>query len=512
MMRFRKAFVALLVCCLLLGVAMVVGAEGEHKHSYTWEDISKATCDETGIKRGVCSCGDQIYEYPAALGHDWGEWVTTPATCTKTGSQVRTCKRDSSHTESITLPMLDHSMTPWQLFERATCTKAGKETRRCATCDTKPEEREIPATGHNWSPWQIEKTATCMETGLQKSHCLNGCGEKPKTQDVPKIDHNWSEYRLVKAAECEVDGSSESVCLFGCGTTPKTKVLPKLGHNLANKTVTKNATCIEKGQIKESCTRCSYFKLTDVPALGKNQPNGHKFGTWGSRVEPTCTKAGSEKRSCSDCGREETRSISMIPHKSNGIWVDEREATTKQMGLQVTHCSVCGNVASQRNVAPRNFRYEVATYAHGPQASEFPGGSSAAPILYLDLTQDSDQRYALVTEDGWLVGYARVTVAGGTVRVSVEKTVEANVMRYRAWGMFPDVTTARMVDYENSLPFDQAVKGPGEHCVITLNMLTNYYQGGANEKFSDGLMAPGSGMSYQELYLQMLQMSEQSGE
>lgn len=202
----------------------------------------------------------------------------------------------------------------------------------------------------------------------------------------------------------------------------------------------------------------------------------------------------------------------MIPHKSNGIWVDEREATTKQMGLQVTHCSVCGNVASQRNVAPRNFRYEVATYAHGPQASEFPGGSSAAPILYLDLTQDSDQRYALVTEDGWLVGYARVTVAGGTVRVSVEKTVEANVMRYRAWGMFPDVTTARMVDYENSLPFDQAVKGPGEHCVITLNMLTNYYQGGANEKFSDGLMAPGSGMSYQELYLQMLQMSEQSGE
>lgn len=202
----------------------------------------------------------------------------------------------------------------------------------------------------------------------------------------------------------------------------------------------------------------------------------------------------------------------MLPHKSDGIWVDEREATPRQMGLQVTHCTVCGAVASQRNVAPRNMRYEVATYAHGPLASEFPGGSSSAPVIYLNLIQDSDQRYALVTEDGWLVGYARVTVAGGTVRVSLEKTTESNVMRYRAWGMYPDVTTAKMASYESSLPFDQAVKGPGDSCVITVSLLANYYQGGKNEKFSDALVAPGSSMSYRDLYLQMLTLSEGSEE
>jgi len=202
----------------------------------------------------------------------------------------------------------------------------------------------------------------------------------------------------------------------------------------------------------------------------------------------------------------------MLPHTSDDIWVDEREATPRQMGLQVTHCIVCGEVASQRNVAPRNIRYEVATYAHGPLASEFPGGSSSAPVIYLDLTQDSDQRYALVTEDGWLVGYARVTVAGGTVRVSLEKTIESNVMRYRAWGMYPDVTTAKMASYDSSLPFDQAVKGPGDSCVITVSLLANYVQGGQNEKFSDALVAPGSSMSYRDLYLQMLTLSEGSEE
>ncbi|MGI6688894.1 MAG: hypothetical protein ACOX6Y_11235 [Christensenellales bacterium] len=216
---------------------------------------------------------------------------------------------------------------------------------------------------------------------------------------------------------------------------------------------------------------------------------------------------------CDVCKKPKTDILPKLPHPSNGIWVDKREASTKQMGLQVTHCKVCGAEADSRLVAPPRFRYEIPTYAYGPLAGEFPGGMTNARVIYLDLTTDSDQRYALVTEEGWLVGYARVTVAGGTVRVSLEKTVESNILRYRAWGMFPDVTTARPVDHSASLPFDQSVKGPGDSCVITISMITNYYQGGANEVFSDSMMAPGSGLSYGELNQQMLEMSEQqSGE
>ena len=45
-----------------------------------------------------------------ALGHDWGRYiVTTPATETSEGVETRTCQRDSSHTQTRTIPKLPAS-------------------------------------------------------------------------------------------------------------------------------------------------------------------------------------------------------------------------------------------------------------------------------------------------------------------------------------------------------------------------------------------------------------------
>ena len=510
MSTFRRTVGFILVCCLLLGVGLALA---EHGHTYTWEELQKPTCTETGIRRGVCSCGDQKYEYPAALGHDWTNWDTVNATCTKAGSRTRTCRRDNSHVENDILPQLDHVMTQWSLSKSPTCTDVGEETRRCSTCDTKPEKRDIPAIGHNWSEWRTDKNATCFEKGSQSKGCLNGCGIARETRDIAVLNHNWGQYEVVKPANCTEEGLSRRNCQYACGVKPEEKVLPALGHNLGPKQVVKNATCVLKGEIHEVCTRGDYTKKTEIPALGKNQPNGHKFSAWSKTLDPTCSKVGKEKRTCSDCTREETRDIAKLPHTSNKVWETVREATLSKLGLQVTHCTVCGQQASSRNVAPKGYRYEVPTYAYGPLAGEYPGGGSGSTmrLIYLNLTENSDQRYALVTEDGWLIGYARVTVAGGTVKVSLEKASDPTVMRYRAWGMFPDPATARAVNYDNSLPFDQAVKGPGDSCVIAVNMISNYYQGRENQQFSDALMSP-SGASYGELNQAMLQMAEGSEE
>ncbi|NLV85556.1 MAG: hypothetical protein GXY60_13415 [Spirochaetales bacterium] len=470
MARFRRTLGLVLVCCLLVGAAPGIASE-THIHSHTWEEIQKPSCTETGIKRGVCSCGDQIYEYPAALNHDWSEWVTTNAKCTSEGERTRTCKRDSSHKQTETLPKLPHNMTDWRLDKQADCTEPGKESRRCTTCDTEYKEREIKATGHAWAN------------------------------------------RIVKEAECEVQGLSERYCQNGCGISPEEQAIPVLGHNLGAKTVIKNATCSIDGEIRESCTRCSYYKTTPVPKLGKNQANGHNFSSYAKTKDPSCTAEGQETRTCRDCGRAENKAIPKLPHKSNGVWDVEREATLSQPGLEITRCIDCGAQASSRNFTPRGYRYEVPTSAWGPLASEYPGGGgSSLRLLYLDLSYDSDQRFALVTEDGWLIGFAHVTVANGAVRVSVEKKSEATVMRYRAWGMFPDAATAKAVNYDNSLPFDQAVKGPGESCVIALNMISNYYQGTGNERFSDGLVSPDGEASYGQINELMLQMAEGSEE
>ena len=78
-----------------------------HVHVFNEEDaeISKApTCTETGTKIYYCECGETKTETIKKLGHDFGEWVVTPATCTQDGSRTRACKRegcDATETEVI---------------------------------------------------------------------------------------------------------------------------------------------------------------------------------------------------------------------------------------------------------------------------------------------------------------------------------------------------------------------------------------------------------------------------
>lgn len=505
MLRFRKTLVALLVCCLLLGVAGI--AMAEHVHTWSaWKTIKEPSCTDSGERQRTCSCGavENDYNNPPALGHKYGPYtLTTAPNCTTEGVETSICERCyDKQTRSV--PKAPHQMTGWVLQTPATCTEDGSELNKCVTCTTQNQTRAIPHRGHTWAEWYPTTPAGCETTGVATRVCTT-CGDK-ETKTLEKLNHNYGQWITEIPATCTTDGTVKRVCTR-CGDT-ETKTATKLGHNYGLWSESVKATCTTAGKKSRVCSRCGDVHEEVIPALGKNQPNGHSFSSWTKVNEPTCTKEGSDTRSCSACGRTETRKVSKLPHTPDGIWVDKREASTKQMGLQVAHCKVCGAQAASRNVAPRGFRYEIPTYGYGPMAGEFPGGTTNMRVIFLDLTTDSDQRFALVTEDGWQVGNVRVTVAGGTVRVSLEKIIESNILRYRTWGMFPDVTQVRPINYDSSLPFDQAVKGPGNSCVIAVGMLTNYYQGGANEKFSDGMIAPGSGMSYGELNQKMLEASE----
>ena len=84
------------------------------KLPHSWDEgveTKAPTCTEAGVKTFTCSrCNITKTEPISALGHDWGEWeVKTPATETTVGSKTRTCKRDPSHTETETIPQLDHT-------------------------------------------------------------------------------------------------------------------------------------------------------------------------------------------------------------------------------------------------------------------------------------------------------------------------------------------------------------------------------------------------------------------
>ena len=112
-----------------------------------------ATCTESGYTAGVyCNdcetyiSGHQVIE---ALGHSYGDWVTTTApTCTTAGKQAKTCSV-CGDTQTQTVAATGHSWNSGVITTAATCTASGVKTFTCSACGgTKTES--VAATGHNY--------------------------------------------------------------------------------------------------------------------------------------------------------------------------------------------------------------------------------------------------------------------------------------------------------------------------------------------------------------------------
>ena len=79
-------------------------------------------------------------------------------------------------------------------------------------------------------------------------------------------------------------------------------------HTFGEWTTVKAATCTEAGSEKRVCSVCGTEETRTIAALG------HKFGAWTVTTPTTCTKAGVETRTCSVCSTSETRTIAALGH------------------------------------------------------------------------------------------------------------------------------------------------------------------------------------------------------
>ena len=108
---------------------------------------------------------------------------------------------------------------------------------------------------------------------------------------------------------CTEDGYTTYTC-SACGDTYQDDIVMALGHTeVIDPAVA--ATCTETGLTQGShCSVCGEVLTAqkEISALG------HTYGEYAVTIQPTCTKAGVETKTCSVCGDKQTRPVAALGH------------------------------------------------------------------------------------------------------------------------------------------------------------------------------------------------------
>ncbi len=94
------------------------------------------------------------------------------------------------------------------------------------------------------------------------------------------------------------------------------------------------------------CTLVVFIVGISLIVSSLNKEHDHNFGEYIEVAEPSCTKAGTQKRICKDCGEEETKTIPMVPHSK--ITIERKEPTCVSVGYtEGEKCSVCQTILKE---------------------------------------------------------------------------------------------------------------------------------------------------------------------
>ncbi len=312
------------------------------EHEYTGKltdpiSVKDPTCTETGlsVQYKICDrCGEtevceqceelkadpeketeylahikdtHTFTEPAAKGHTPGGdqyVVTLEPTCTTEGKEE------------------------WVVV----CTVCGKPTGDVgvSTPPNNEYERVIPATGHTPEKNEIDKdrskAATCTEDGLtvykptkcrvckedidERQEKIDALGhDLTAPVDVPKGDATclvegivWKNFRECRREGCDYE-EYEEVRSKG----PHTWTNPQPDPALSDQDV--DPKCGEPG-VKHVIVTCSVCGKTEKQTIEIPATGTHEYGEWTTTKEPTATEEGEESRTCTICGKVDTRPIS----------------------------------------------------------------------------------------------------------------------------------------------------------------------------------------------------------
>ena len=341
------------VCNEVIVKQEVVPAKG---HTVVTDPAVEPTCTKTGLTEGKhCSVCNEVLvaqEVIPALGHDWGDWtVTSPATCTKKGTETRTCQRDGCDvSETREIDKTAHTVVTDPAV-KPTCTEPGKtEGKHCSVCnEVLVAQTEIPAKGHSWNEGEITTAATCENAGV-KTYTCTVCHET-KTEAISATGHTSVDVPEKPATCTEAGHKAGTKCSVCKAILSGMEEIPATGHTEVIDAA-KAPTCTETGLTEgKHCSVCNEVLVPqeEIPAKGHTE-------VIDEAVAATCTESGkTEGKHCSVCN-EILVAQEVIPAKGH---VEEirnvKEVTDTEDGYTGdTYCSVCTELLKSGEVIYHN--------------------------------------------------------------------------------------------------------------------------------------------------------------
>ena len=338
-------------------------------HGYTKETVgdkyikSSATCGHKAVYYRSCSeCGESseddnnTFEVGEKLSHTYGKPVFNWSADGKNCELIFTCtscdEKAEGHVKKVQGTVTD------SVKQAATCGAKGITTYTVTYVegegkdavtytDSKDVEDIAKLTAHTYGKPVFNWSTDGKNCGL--TFTCTSCDEKAEGH-VKKVQGTVTD-SVKQAATCGAKGITTYTVTYveGEGKDAVTYTdskdvedIEKLTtHTFGEWTIVKEATEDETGLRERSC-ECGYKQTEEIERLE------HKthIKDEGTRVEPTCTKAGSVTYKCTKCG--DVMEVVKLPaegHKwNNGKTV--RKATEKRTGLRRYTCSGCGKTKS----------------------------------------------------------------------------------------------------------------------------------------------------------------------
>ena len=301
-------------------------------HTYKKADSAQPTCENGGYTLYKCSCGEQYYEYSAALGHKFTEKTVEPTEKTQGYTQY-TCDVCGYKTYDNYKDPLGHSFETEVVAP--TCESGGYTVHKCSLCNESYTDNETDALGHDYKR-ELKNQAACVKAGavtLTCSRCV-----KSYDEEIPATGHSYQiEYKI--EASCAEAGRIGYVCQ--CGDKYEEQTGEALGHDFALTEKTEGS-CTEDAVSIYKCTRCSegYESSAKAP--------GHTYGVdYDTVVEGDCTHSSYKIKKCTVCGCEKYFDISAAEGHKFSDWQTVTPATAESEGIQEHECTACGQKETQ---------------------------------------------------------------------------------------------------------------------------------------------------------------------